>query len=331
MPVHNCGAYLRTAVDSMLQQQDVLLELIIIDDHSTDQAIQNLPQDPRIRIIKSPQAGIVSALNTGLEHANYPFIARMDGDDIALPGRLYTQLKYLLDNSDIDICGTQVEIFKDHGKIDDGYGHYQKWINQLNTHQEIVANFFVESPIPHPTAMLRTALLIELGAYQDTSWAEDYDLWCRAFTQNKRFGKPKVGPLLRWRDHSERSSRVHTRYSKNEFLKCKAKYLALHLGQRAINSCEIWGTGPTGLKLHDYLQKRGIQTNRFVDANPKLQGGLKRDKPVFVISETITQQQVDDIGDLIIVAVSTRGARDLIRNSLQSIQLLEMRDFILAA
>ena len=99
MPVHNCGAYLRTAVDSMLQQQDVLLELIIIDDHSTDQAIQNLPQDPRIRIIKSPQAGIVSALNTGLEHANYPFIARMDGDDIALPGRLYTQLKYLLDNS----------------------------------------------------------------------------------------------------------------------------------------------------------------------------------------------------------------------------------------
>ena len=201
----------------------------------------------------------------------------------------------------------------------------------MNTHQEIVANFFVESPIPHPTAMLRTALLIELGAYQDTSWAEDYDLWCRAFTQNKRFGKPKVGPLLRWRDHSERSSRVHTRYSKNEFLKCKAKYLALHLGQRAINSCEIWGTGPTGLKLHDYLQKRGIQTNRFVDANPKLQGGLKRDKPVFVISETITQQQVDDIGDLIIVAVSTRGARDLIRNSLQSIQLLEMCDFILAA
>ena len=68
-----------------------------------------------------------------------------------------------------------------------------------------------------------------------------------------------------------------------------------------------------------------------MDANPKLQGGLKRDKPVFVISETITQQQVDDIGDLIIVAVSTRGARDLIRNSLQSIQLLEMRDFILAA
>ena len=50
-----------------------------------------------------------------------------------------------------------------------------------------------------------------------------------------------------------------------------------------------------------------------------------------MISETITQQQVDDIGDLIIVAVSTRGARDLIRNSLQSIQLLEMRDFILAA
>lgn len=331
MPVRNCGNYLAAAVDSILKQHDVLFELLIIDDHSTDIAIQALPEDPRISILKSSGSGIVAALNTGLEHANYPFIARMDGDDIAAPERLVTQLKFLIDNSDIDICGTQVELFSDDGEIGDGYIYYQHWINQLNHHEDIVANFFIESPIPHPTAMLRKSLLVELGAYQDTSWAEDYDLWCRAFIQNKRFGKPKVGPLLQWRDHTTRTSRVQERYSKQQFLQCKAKYLQQYLQQREIDSCEIWGTGPTGLKLHDYLQHLGIQTHRFVDVNPKLEGRQKREKNVSIVSRKLTHTQVAEISCMVLVAVSTRGAREEIKNTLLEVKLVEMRDFILMA
>lgn len=331
MPVHNCGDYLAAAVDSIINQHGVRLELLIINDHSTDQAIDALAKDPRVHILNSSGTGIVAALNTGLAQASYPFIARMDGDDIAMSDRLSVQLKFLLDNPDIDICGTQVELFKDDEDIGGGYAYYQQWINNLNEHQEIAANLFVESPIPHPTVMLRKNLLLELGAYQDTSWAEDYDLWCRAFTQNKRFGKPDVGPLLQWRDHSDRVSRVEERYSKQQFLQCKAKYLQLYLQQQKISSCEIWGTGPTGLKLHDYLHAQGIQTERFVDVNPKLQGRQKRGKPVFVIGEKLDQNQIAQITAIIIVAVSTRGAREAIKNTLLDINLIEMRDFILAA
>jgi len=331
MPAHNCGHYLLPAVQSILDQLEVLLELIIIDDRTTDNSLQALPNDPRLRVLQSAGSGIVAALNSGLAQAQYPFIARMDGDDIAMPQRLITQLKYLLDHPDIDICGTQVELFKDEGEISGGYAHYQNWINQLHHHDDIAANFFVESTIPHPSAMLSKNVLLELGKYQNTSWAEDYDLWCRAFTQNKRFGKPDIGPLLQWRDHSDRISRVEERYSKQQFLQCKAKYLRLYLQQKNISSCEIWGTGPTGLKLHDYLHAQGIQTERFVDVNPKLQGRQKRGKPVFVIGEKLDQNQIAQITAIIIVAVSTRGAREAIKNTLLDINLIEMRDFILAA
>jgi len=331
MPVHNGGNYLATAVNSILEQYDVLLELILIDDHSTDNAIAELSPDPRLRIIVNSGTGIVAALNSGLTQAKYPYIARMDGDDIALPTRLISQLTYLVETPDVDICGARVEIFTDGGRVKDGYSHYQEWINQLCSHEKIAANIFIESPMPHPTIMMHTSLLIELGGYQNTTWAEDYDLWCRAFIQGKRFGKPDTLPLLKWRDYDTRTSRVQARYSKQQFLQCKAKYLSHYLQHHNISCCEIWGTGPTGLKLHDYLQKNGIYTRRFVDVNPKLNGRKKRGKMISIVGQTLNDQQVTNISGMIIVAVGTRGARELIQHTLRKAGLKETRDFIFAA
>ena len=111
MPVHNAGDYLSAAVNSILEQQNVALELLIVDDHSNDGAIDALPKDPRIRLLRSPAKGLVPALNHGIKQINTPYVARMDGDDIADPRRLLTQLEYLLDRPEIDIVGAQVEMF----------------------------------------------------------------------------------------------------------------------------------------------------------------------------------------------------------------------------
>ncbi|MBT5031617.1 MAG: glycosyltransferase family 2 protein, partial [Proteobacteria bacterium] len=85
MPVRDGGKHLDIAVQSILEQTHSKLELIIIDDHSTDQSIQNLPQDPRITRLNNPGKGIIDALNFGLEHAlnqtDCEYVARMDADD----------------------------------------------------------------------------------------------------------------------------------------------------------------------------------------------------------------------------------------------------------
>ncbi len=95
LPVRNGGDFLAQAVASILHQTFRDFELLIIDDHSTDPAVRELDRsDARLRILESQQGGVVSAFNHGLHAARGRFIARMDADDISLPGRLQTQLDY---------------------------------------------------------------------------------------------------------------------------------------------------------------------------------------------------------------------------------------------
>ena len=113
MPVQNGGKYLDQAVTSILTQTWESLELILIDDRSTDASIAALDKsDPRLSIFPCRGEGVADAFNTGLTHAQGGFIARMDADDIALPERLSCQLDYLQRHPEVDIAGSCVEIFR---------------------------------------------------------------------------------------------------------------------------------------------------------------------------------------------------------------------------
>ena len=322
MPVHNAEKYLQQAVTGIVAQTHKHLELIIIDDHSTDNALEQLDKtDNRVCILENPGKGIVDALNHGINTSQSDFIARMDADDISLPKRIKTQVDYLLNNPDIKVCATQVEIFKDNGQLGGGYQHYQNWINQLTQPQDIAKNIFVESPIPHPTAMTRKTHWLELGGYHDPSWPEDYDLWLRAHNKVFKFGKPE-GILLHWRDHDDRLSRRSSRYDKKSFFKAKAYYLCQHYKNRGFR---IWGSGPTGALLHDEIISNIGFVKDFIDIAPNRIGKSKRNKPI------VSAYELEKTEELILVAVSARGARDNIREHLDLSGFYEGSDYLCAA
>ena len=322
MPTRNAGSYLQTAVSSILCQTFKNLELIIVDDHSQDDSLTQLDkQDKRVNIIKNSGTGIVCALNTGIEKAKYPLIARMDADDIALPARLQKQFDYLALNPQIQICSTQVELFRHPEQIGGGYQVYQQWINQL-THSDAIANsLFIESPIPHPTVLMKKQDIIDLGGYRDHGWPEDYDLWLRAHLRGYKFGKPE-GVLLRWRDHDTRLSRRSTCYAKKAFFKAKVYYLTQLFATRQFR---IWGSGPTGALLHDeIINNNGIVVD-FIDVAPKRIGNTKRGKPI------VDAYKLEKTNDLILLAVSARGARDDIKHFLIQRGFTEKLDYVCAA
>ena len=329
LPVHNGRRWLRQAVDSILSQSFRPLELIVVDDHSDDGGTQELAGiDPRLRIIDSLGRGVSRAFNTGFEQARGDYIARMDADDIALPHRLETQLRYLQDHPDIDICGACVEIFLDDGRAGrkpaGGNRRYQAWLNACRSPAAIRRELFVESPIPNPTAFFRRAALHRLGGYHEPDWPEDYDLFLRADRGGIRMGKPE-GILLRWREHGRRLTRTHPRYDWRRFQAAKAHHLARGRLD-ATDPVVIWGAGPSGRLMHDLLREEGIGIDGFLDVHPRRVGGYKRGRPVWAV------EKLGEIGDrFILVAVGAAGARKQIRAFLAEHGRTEGRDCLFVA
>ncbi|MBK8069091.1 MAG: glycosyltransferase [Rhodanobacteraceae bacterium] len=199
LPVHNGGVWLADAVASVLAQSWRALELLVIDDHSSDGAVDGLPRDDlRLRVLPSPSRGIVAALNTGLAAARGGWIARMDADDICAPERIAAQMAYAAACPQIDIVASRVDLIDT--AVDSGLWRYIAWSNALTEPEDIACELFIDSPLVHPTVLLRSDLLRQLGGWRDGDFPEDYELWLRAAQAGCRFGKPEPA-LLHWRDH----------------------------------------------------------------------------------------------------------------------------------
>jgi glycosyltransferase involved in cell wall biosynthesis len=323
LPVRNGGAYLSAAVDSILRQSYSNIELIVVDDHSSDGAVEGLPADPKMRCVKNNGQGVSAAMATAMELAKGQFIARMDADDISEPSRLLTQLRYLQAKPDVGLCGAEVEIFSDDAEVGGGYRRYQSWINALHEPDEIAANIFVESPIPNPTVMFRREVYEQLGGFADPVWHEDYDLYLRAHFAGIRMGKP-AGCLLRWRDHDLRSTRNQSRYLEKQLIACKAHYLAKHVlqGRAAV----ICGTGPVASALHDALVLEGAEVLAFVDVTPLQPGRSKRDKPVLAYDSVKAGSDVFYLG-----ALGMSSARQALQQFFNQQAMRVWEDYLLCA
>lgn len=323
LPVHNGGVFLSQAVDSILSQTFENLELILIDDHSTDTAIAALDKsDPRLKVYASRGRGVVNAFNTGFAHGLGEFIARMDADDISLPDRFSCQLAYLENNPSVDISGCCVEIFSDTG-IQGGLERYQNWLNSVRQPGQVHQQVFIESPLPNPGLMFRRAALKQLGGYRNNEWPEDYDLLLRADAANMQMGKPEP-VLLRWREHESRLTHTDPLYKRQNFMQAKSHFLVHHRlkGRQVI----IWGAGPTGRLMFDLLTAEGGKVEGFIEVHPRRIGGQKRGLPVWPVDK------VDSLGrSMLLVAVGAAGAREEIETYLQEHNKIPGSDYLFVA
>jgi len=109
MPAYNCERYVMESVASILHQTLLDLELIVIDDCSTDgtgDLLEGL-HDPRVRLLRAPShQGQTACINLGLSAAQGEYVARQDADDISTPERLETQVSFLEDHSQTMMVGS---------------------------------------------------------------------------------------------------------------------------------------------------------------------------------------------------------------------------------
>lgn len=120
MPVYNAGKYLRAAVLSIVKQTVTDWELLIIDDGSTDNALQNIKDidDPRVKILRDGEnKGLAARLNEAIDMARGLYFARMDQDDVSHPERFSRQLAILKDDTELDLVVVQAVTIDDEGQL----------------------------------------------------------------------------------------------------------------------------------------------------------------------------------------------------------------------
>lgn len=184
IPVYNVAPFVEEAVLSICNQSYKNLEIIVIDDCSTDQTyqiVERLAQiDSRIIALRNEQnVKIVKTLNRGLNIARGQYIARMDGDDICSPERLAKQLQFLLDHPQYSLVGSHVYTIDANGT--------QIGQQTMPTEQQMIAkSLLFSSPVLH-IWLAKAEVYQALDGYREIPGAEDYDFLLRMYSTGLYF------------------------------------------------------------------------------------------------------------------------------------------------
>ena len=178
MPVYNADRYVGCAIESVLDQTFRDFEFIVVNDGSTDDTPEILTryarEDKRIRVFSRANTGIVGAENDGLAQARGIYIARIDADDWCDRRRFELQVARLNSEPDLVALGCSATVVDPNGER---LGEFAVPLS----HEEIEARHLRGlSSIHHPSVMMRTAAVRQVGGYREESRpADDFDLWLR--------------------------------------------------------------------------------------------------------------------------------------------------------
>jgi hypothetical protein len=248
----------------------------------------------------------------------------MDADDTCAPERLERQWARFQRGPEVDVLGTRVRVAKADGPITDGLRDYVAWQNALLSHDAIVGDLWVESPLVHPSVMMRATALRALGGYRDFDGPEDYDLWLRAEQAGLRFEKLE-DVLLDWWDSPARLTRANARYAAARFFALKLAALESRHLARA-QGVVIWGSGPIGKRWARALRERGHHVRAFVEVAPRKLGTSIHGAPVVPVTEAGRFA-----GALHLAAVGQPGRRPAVRAAAAALGLRDGRELIAVA
>lgn len=219
MAAYNAEKHIASAIQSILQQTYPNFELLIIEDCSTDNTLDEIKKfkDSRIKLLQNVcNQGVVITRNRALTEANGAFIAVMDSDDIAVPDRIECLLNEFEAHPEYALIGGHAHVI-DHYGIPTGQQFMVETDPSLLRYRLLLGNNFTHSSI-----MMRTEVFREFNGYR-TPLAEDYDLFLRISTKYPVGNLDKV--LLFYRDHTSGISKKYAQELENQVLPIKENIL----------------------------------------------------------------------------------------------------------
>lgn len=177
LPVYNGGIYLHAAISCILEQTYPNLQIIIIDDGSSDDSESTVRsfRDSRIQFVKQSNQGLAATLNRGISLARGKYVARQDQDDIAKQSRISLQVAYMEEHPDCALVGSWAQIMEVDRLVERFHRHP---VEEVTLRYQLLFN----NPFVHSSVLLRRSALLQVGGYTtdpDRQPPEDYELWSR--------------------------------------------------------------------------------------------------------------------------------------------------------
>lgn len=223
MGIYNCASTLAEALDSLYAQTFQDFKIILCDDGSIDDtyAVAKSYADKHDNVVlirNEKNMGLNFTLNHCLEYADTEYCARMDGDDISLPTRFETEVKFLDEYPEYAIVTTPMKYFDEKGVFREGKGGREPKMTEFPKY----------SPFCHAPCMVRTEAYRAVGGYtvaEKLLREEDYHLWIKMYQKGFR-GYTLEEPLYMMRDDRNAAKRRNFKTRKNE---AYVKHLAVKM------------------------------------------------------------------------------------------------------
>jgi len=215
LPLFNGEKYVFETIKSILNQTYNNFELIIINDGSNDNSLNEINKfnDNRIRLINQQNQGLAKSLNIAASLSKGKYLARIDQDDICLPNRFQIQINYLENNKNISVLGGASIYINEQGE-DLGRGFTTTW--PLSIRRTLLKQ--KGCLLSHPTVMMRKDDFDDVGGYSESVYknSADYFLWI-CFVKKKYKIANLSDVLIKYRLHESSMSATTSANIKENF------------------------------------------------------------------------------------------------------------------
>ena len=171
--------YLELAINSIYNQTLKPDEVVLVEDGKLPKELEEMvikleKKYDNLKVVRfEKNRGLGPALNDGIKECKYEYIARMDTDDICKQNRFEEQIKYLSENPNVDVVGSNmIEYDSDMNKV------VSKKMVPMN-HDEIEKYIKKRNPMNHPTVVYKKTKVLESNGYENYPYFEDYYLWAK--------------------------------------------------------------------------------------------------------------------------------------------------------